>query len=144
LRCGQKFKEAKQIRELTMPIVRVDVPPISTQKKDVLRREIKRVINEILDPGQNGRFPETCKWIYVSIREAYGELGDGLPTVTIDTRPGRKQEQKLQLANTICDVFEKALGTRDVYVLLRETQAADHIGGGIPLPEWRPAVAVAS
>ena len=127
-----------------MPIVRVDVPPVSTKVKDVLRQEIKRVINEILDPGQNGRFPETCKWIYVSIREAYGELGDGLPTVTIDTRPGRKQEQKLKLANAICDVFEKTLGTRDVYVLLRETQAADHIGGGVPLPEWRPPVAVAS
>jgi phenylpyruvate tautomerase PptA (4-oxalocrotonate tautomerase family) len=128
-----------------MPIVRVDVPPISTQLKDVLRREIKRVINEIIDPGQNGRFPETCKWIYVSIREAYGELGDGLPTVTIDTRPGRKQEQKLRLANAICDVFQKTLGTRDVYVLLRETRAADHIGGGIPLPEWQqPAAAAAS
>jgi phenylpyruvate tautomerase PptA (4-oxalocrotonate tautomerase family) len=127
-----------------MPIVRVDVPPISTQLKDSIRQDIKRVINEIIDPGQNGRFPETCKWIYVSVREAYGALGDGLPTVTIDTRPGRKQEQKLRLANAICDVFEQHLGTRDVYVLLRETQAADHIGGGVPLPEWRPLVAAAS
>jgi len=124
-----------------MPIVRVDIPLGSAkQVKDTLRAEIKRVINEVLDPGQGGKFPETCKWIYVSVREAYGEIGDGLPTVTIDTRPGRKQEQKLRLANAICDVFEKAIGTRDVYVLLRETKAADHIGGGIPLPEWKPPV----
>jgi phenylpyruvate tautomerase PptA (4-oxalocrotonate tautomerase family) len=119
----------------------VDVPQVSTRIKDILRKEIKRVINETLDPGQSGRFPETCKWIYVSVREAYGELGDGLPTVTIDTRPGRRQDQKLQLANAICDIFESAIGTRDVYVLLRETNAADHIGGGVPLPEWRPAAA---
>jgi hypothetical protein len=51
----------------------------------------------------------------------------------------------LRLANAICDVFQKTLGTRDVYVLLRETRAADHIGGGVPLPEWQqPAVAAAS
>src|SRR5579871_5234461 len=126
-----------------MPIVRVDVPlGTNKQVKDVLRAEIKRAINEVLDPGQNGRYPETCKWIYVSIREAYGEIGDGLPTVTIDTRPGRKQEQKLRLANALCDVFEKAMRTRDVYVLLRETRAADHIGAGVPLPEWKPPVAV--
>jgi phenylpyruvate tautomerase PptA (4-oxalocrotonate tautomerase family) len=126
-----------------MPIVRVDVPLGTTrQVKDVLRAEIKRAINEVLDPSQNGKFPETCKWIYVSIREAYGEIGDGLPTVTIDTRPGRKQEQKLRLANAICDVFDQAMRTRDVYVLLRETRAADHIGAGVSLPEWKPPVLV--
>ena len=126
-----------------MPIVRVDVP-LNTPRttKDVLRAEIKRAINEVLDPGQGGKFPETCKWIYVSIREAYGEIGDGLPTVTVDTRPGRKQETKLRLANALCDVFDKAMHTRDVYVLLRETKAADHIGAGVPLPEWKPPVAV--
>ena len=26
----------------------------------------------------------------------------------------------------------------DVYVLLRTTAAADHIAGGVPLPEWQP------
>jgi phenylpyruvate tautomerase PptA (4-oxalocrotonate tautomerase family) len=122
-----------------MPIVRVDIPQgHSNETKDKLRAGIKGVIDEVLDPGQKGRHPETCKWIYVSIREAYAQLGDGLPTVTVDTRPGRKQEQKAQLARRICDVFEGALGTRDVYVLLRETPAADHIGAGVALPEWRP------
>jgi len=122
-----------------MPIVRVDVPSgISNEAKDRLRAGIKDAINKALDPGQNGRHPETCKWIYVSIREAYGKIGDGLPTVTIDTRPGRKQEQKAQVAKLICDVFDKVMGTRDVYVLLRTSEALDHIGGGAPLPEWRP------
>lgn len=123
-----------------MPIVRVDIPSgYSNDTKDSIRAGIKSAINDVLDPGQNGRHPETCKWIYVSVRESYGFLGDGLPTVTIDTRPGRKPEQKTRLAHRICDVFESTLGTRDVYVLLREVAAADHIGGGVPLPEWRPA-----
>lgn len=122
-----------------MPIVRVDVPEgCARAVKDELRSGIKAAIDEALDPGQKGRHPETCKWIYVSIREAYGEIGDGLPTVTIDTRPGRKQEQKDHVAKLICDVFEKAMGTRDVYVLLRTTEAADHLGGGVALPVWRP------
>jgi phenylpyruvate tautomerase PptA (4-oxalocrotonate tautomerase family) len=122
-----------------MPIVRVDVPSgVPNETKDRLRAGIKDAINKALDPGQNGRHPETCKWIYVSVREAYGKIGDGLPTVTIDTRPGRKQDQKAQVANMICDVFDKVMGTRDVYVLLRTSEAQDHIGGGVPLPEWRP------
>jgi phenylpyruvate tautomerase PptA (4-oxalocrotonate tautomerase family) len=122
-----------------MPIVRVDIPAgYSDRTKDQIRDGIKKAIDEVIDPGQKGRHPETRKWIYVSITEAYGKLGDGLPTVTIDTRPGRKQEQKTELARRLCDVFEKILGTRDVYLLLRESPAGDHIGGGTPLPEWRP------
>lgn len=123
-----------------MPIVRVDVP-IGTKNevKDRLRAGIKKAIDVALDPGQKGKFPETCKWIYVSVTEAYAKLGDGLPTVTIDTRPGRKQAQKAQVASLICDVFEKEMGTRDVYVLLRTTESDDHIGGGAPLPVWKPS-----
>jgi phenylpyruvate tautomerase PptA (4-oxalocrotonate tautomerase family) len=124
-----------------MPIVRVDIPSgYSNDVKDSIRSGIKSAIDEVLDPGQGGRHPETRKWIYVSVREAYGRLGDGLPTVTIDTRPGRSAEQKSKLAKRICDVFQAALGTRDVYVLLREVAAMDHIGGGTPLPEWRPVM----
>jgi phenylpyruvate tautomerase PptA (4-oxalocrotonate tautomerase family) len=116
----------------------VDIPigyPNST--KDDIRAGIKNAIDDVFDPAQKGRYPETLKWIYVSVREAYGSVGDGLPTVTIDTRPGRKPDKKAELARRICDVFESAMGTRDVYVLLREVPAADHIGGGVSLPEWR-------
>ncbi len=122
-----------------MPIVRVDIPAGHPDRtKDQIRAGIKEAIDAVLDPGQKGRFPETRKWIYVSISEAYGKLGDGLPTVTIDTRPGRRQEQKTEVARRICDLFERVLGTREVYVLLRESAAGDHIGGGVALPEWRP------
>ena len=123
-----------------MPIVRVDIPqghPDST--KDGLIADIRAAIDRIIDPAQQERFPETRKWIYVAVREAHGKLGAGLPTVTIDTRPGRKAEQKIALARAICDIFERRLGTRDVYVLLRPTPAEDHFGGGVPLPKWMPA-----
>lgn len=123
-----------------MPIVRVDIPTgFPNATKDQIRDGIKSAIDDVFDPAQRGKYPETRKWIYVSVREAYGSLGDGLPTVTVDTRPGRKPETKAELARRICDVFERTLGTRDVYVLLRETTAADHIGAGVSLPDWRPA-----
>lgn len=120
-----------------MPIVKIDIPSgYSDQLKDELREGIKEAIIDALDPGQNGRHPESCKWIYPSICEAYGKLGDGLPTVTVDTRPGRTKKQKFHLASLICDLFEKTLGTRDVYVLLRTTESDDHIAGGQALPVW--------
>lgn len=125
-----------------MPIVKVDVPegcPNAT--KDGLIADIKAAIDEIIDPAQQGQYPETRKWIYVAVRETYGKLGAGLPTVTIDTRPGRSAEQKLALARSICDIFDRRLGTQDVYVLFRSTPAEDHLGAGTPLPKWTPPIA---
>lgn len=122
-----------------MPIVRVQIPEgYSNEVKHRLADGLRDAINEAIDPGQNDRFPETRKWIYPAITEAYGELGRGLPTVTIDTRPGRTQEQKDLVAKLICDLFEEVMGTRDVYVLLRTTEAADHLAGGTALPVWQP------
>jgi hypothetical protein len=105
--------------EDSMPIVRVDVPHhVSNEIKDDLRAGIRDTINTALDPGQQGRHPEACEWIYVSITEAYDKMGDGLPTVTIDTRPGCAREKNDMVARLIRDVFDKVMGTRDVYVLL--------------------------
>lgn len=122
-----------------MPIVRVQIPEgYSTEIKEQLVVGLRDAINASIDPGQNNRFPETRKWIYPSITEAYGELGKGLPTVTIDTRPGRPQEAKDLCAKLICDLFEKVMDTREVYVLLRESSTADHLAGGVALPVWTP------
>ena len=122
-----------------MPIVRVDIPRGYTDAhKERLRQGIRQAVDEALDPAQKERFPETRKWIYVSIHEAFGEIGDGLPTVTIDTRPGWSRERKDLCAKLICDVFETYMNTRDVYVLLRTTEAADHLTGAGALPEWNP------
>jgi phenylpyruvate tautomerase PptA (4-oxalocrotonate tautomerase family) len=121
-----------------MPIVRVDIPYGYTDAhKERLRQGIKDAIDQALDPAQRGRHPGARKWIYVSVHEALGKIGDGLPTVTVDTRPGRSQEQKDLCAKLICDVFEVYMDTRDVYVLLRTTEAVDHLTGADTLPEWK-------
>ena len=63
-----------------MPIVRIDIPTgYSNDVKDRIREGIKDAINVAIDPGQQGRHPETCKWIYPSITEAYGDLVLGCP-----------------------------------------------------------------
>ena len=122
-----------------MPIVRVDIPRGYTDAhKERLRQGIRQAVDEALDPAQKERFPDARKWIYVSIHEAFGEIGDGLPTVTIDARPGRSRERKDLCAKLICDVFETYMNTREVYVLLRTTEAADHLTGAGALPEWNP------
>lgn len=119
-----------------MPIVRVDIPHGYTDAhKERLRQGIKNAIDQALDPAQQGRHPEARKWIYVSVHEALGKIGDGLPTVTIDIWPGRSQEQKDLCAKLICDVFETYMDTRDVYVLLRTTEAVDHLTGADALPK---------
>lgn len=114
-----------------MPIVRVDIPEGYTDAhKERLRKGIKRAIDEALSPA-------TGKWIYVSVREAFGAIGDGLPTVTIDIAPGPPQARKDLCAGLIRDVFETYMDTRDVYVLLRTTEAADHLTGADAPPERR-------
>ncbi len=122
-----------------MPIVRVDIPEGYTDAhKERLRRGIRRAVDEALAPAREERFPATGKWVYVSVREAFGEIGDGLPTVTVDIAPGLPQARKDLCAGLIRDVFETYMNTRDVYVLLRTTEAADHLTGADAPPERRP------
>lgn len=119
-----------------MPIIRIAIPQgVPDHRKEALRTGVKRVAEEILDPGEQGTRPEIERWVYVSVQEAWGALGDGLPTVTIDGRAGRREELKRRLAQRICETFDQAMGTRDVYVLFRETAAGNHLPGGCPLPE---------
>lgn len=122
-----------------MPIVRIQIPSgFTDQTKGKLRDAVREAIKVAIDPGQQGRSPETERWIYVSITEAFGELGAGLPTITVDTRPGRRRDQKDHLARLVGDIFAEHIGSADVYLLFRESAAADHMGGTESLPEWRP------
>ena len=48
-----------------MPIVRIDIPTgYSNAVKDRIREGMKQAIIEAIDPGQNGRHPETCNLQY--------------------------------------------------------------------------------
>ncbi len=118
-----------------MPIVRADVPiGFSDPRKEALRGAIKAAIIKALAPKET-------KYIYVAIRDVFAPVGDGAPSVTVDLRPGRETERKDLLAAAISGAFAEAAGIdpRDVYLLFRETDAANHYCGGMPLADWVPA-----
>ena len=76
--------------------------------------------------------PKQVKYDYVSIREAYGIIGDGLPVIDVDLRPGREPERKKGLVDGIAEVLNETLGVKaeDIYCIFRETPASDHYTGG--------------
>ena len=118
-----------------MPIIRVEVPEgTETGKKVNIRNQVKQAVLDTLAPKET-------KYDYVAIREVFGEIGDGLPLVSVDLRPGREVARKKALVDAISEVLKREINVdpADVYVLFRETQAADHYTGGEPLPEWVPA-----
>ncbi len=118
-----------------MPIVRIVVPESTpTNTKSRIRDEIKRAVLLTLAPKET-------KYDYVSVSEAFGVIGDGLPIVDVDLRPGRSPERKKALVNEVSRIFFDTLNIKseDIYVLFRENPAENHYTGGAPLPEWQPA-----
>lgn len=118
-----------------MPVIRVEVPKPTPE--DVQRRIRSAVKQAVLDTLA----PKETKYDYVAIREVIGEIGDGVPLVTVDLRPGREPSRKKALVDAIAKVLKKELNIepRDVYVLFRENPAENHYCGGAPLPAWVPA-----
>jgi phenylpyruvate tautomerase PptA (4-oxalocrotonate tautomerase family) len=117
-----------------MPVVRVDIPHgHSNDTKAALKEAIRDAIITTIDP-------KITKYIYIAIRDAYAEFGDGAPLITVDLRPGRETERKAALAESLSKAFTEALGNRpeDLYLLFRETPASQHYCGGQPLPDWQP------
>ncbi len=118
-----------------MPVIRVEVPRgVAIEVQQRLRQEVKAAVLRTLAPKE-------AKYDYVAVREVVGEIGDGVPLVTVDLRPGREPERKKALVDAIADVLDRELGVdpADVYVLFRENPAENHYTGGEPLPDWIPA-----
>lgn len=118
-----------------MPVIRIDVPEgTQPEIKKRIRDSVKQAVLDTLAPKET-------KYDYVAVREAFAELGDGLPLVTVDLRPGREPERKKALVDAIAEVMHTELGSDpvDLYVLFRETPAENHYTGGTPLPAWVPA-----
>ncbi len=118
-----------------MPLIRVVIPEgTSPEKKDNIRTNIKEAVLRTLAPKET-------KYDYVSISEAFGVIGDGLPVVDVDLRPGRSPERKKALVDEISRILLEELNVKeeDIYVLFRENIAENHYTGGTPLPEWKPA-----
>ena len=118
-----------------MPVIRVEVPsgtPADTQ--EAIRTAVKAAVLQTLAPKET-------KYDYVAVREVVGEIGDGVPLVEVDLRPGREPERKKALVDAIAGILNDTMGVEaiDVYVVFRENPAENHYCGGAPLAPWAPA-----
>jgi len=118
-----------------MPVIRIEVPegtPATIKQR--IRLGAKQAVLDTLAPKET-------KYDYVAVREVYAEIGDGVPLITVDLRPGREAERKQALADAIARLLKVELNVEetDVYVLYRENPAENHYCGGQPLPAWVPA-----
>jgi phenylpyruvate tautomerase PptA (4-oxalocrotonate tautomerase family) len=118
-----------------MPVIRIEVPegvPSATKKR--IREGVKQAVLDTLAPKET-------KYDYVAVTEVFAELGDGVPLITVDLRPGRDATRKKSLVDAIAAILKTELGSDpvDLYVLFRETPAENHYTGGTPLPAWVPA-----
>ncbi len=118
-----------------MPVIRIEVPEgVSVEIKHRIRAGAKQAVLDTLAPKET-------KYDYVAVREVFGEIGDGVPLITVDLRPGREPERKKALTDALSELLKKELGVdaQDVYVLYRENPAENHYCGGEPLADWVPA-----
>ena len=118
-----------------MPVIRIEVPEgTPASKKQRIRLGTKQAVLDTLAPKET-------KYDYVAVREVCAEIGDGVPLITVDLRPGREAERKQALADAIARLLKVELNVEetDVYVLYRENPAENHYCGGQPLAAWVPA-----
>ena len=118
-----------------MRVIRIEVPEgIVADVKRRIREGAKQAVLDTLAPKET-------KYDYVAVREVFGEIGDGVPLITVDLRPGREPERKKALTDALSKLLKKELDVEpcDVYVLYRENPAENHYCGGEPLAPWVPA-----
>ena len=118
-----------------MPLIRIDIPEgVSTDIKKQIHFKVREVVLKTLAPKE-------IKYDYVSIREAFGFIGDGFPVIDVDLRPGRDAIRKKALVDDISEILKDTLNIskEDIYCLFRETPAHNHYTGGEALPEWVPS-----
>ena len=118
-----------------MPVIHFEVPtgtPVETQ--EAIRVATKEAVLRILAPKEP-------KYDHVGVRETVGAIGDGLPLVEVDLRPGREPARKKALVDAIAEILNETMGVAaaDIYVLFRETPAENHYTGGAPMAPWTPA-----
>lgn len=117
-----------------MPRVSIDIPSgLSSSSIEIVRVRVKKTIYEILTTKEE-------KYDYVVIREVHAEIGDGAPFISIDLRPGRSSKQKQAFVDIVAEIIFDELGIEreDIYILFRETEAANHFCGGKPISDFVP------
>ena len=101
----------------------------------------KQIYSKVREVVLKTLAPKEVKYDYASIREAFGYIGDGLPVIDVDLRPGRDARRKKALVDGVSEVLKQTLNIskEDVYCLFRETLAHNHYTGGELLSEWVPS-----
>ena len=96
-----------------MPLIRISVPEgTATDKKQIIHKRVREVVLKTLAPKK-------VRYDYVSITEAFGVIGDGLPVIDVDLRPGREPERKKGLVDGIAEVLNETMGVdaEDIYCI---------------------------
>ncbi len=108
-----------------MLIIRIYIPPgYLPENKEALRQAVK-------DAALAALTIDASDHVYVSVHEAHGRMGDGLPTVIIDTKPLADAERKRALASQVSQavVLHAGVTFEQVYLLIREIGAENHFVG---------------
>ena len=74
-----------------MPVIRVEVPD-NTDRETMLRirQGVKQAVLDTLAPKET-------KYDYVAVSGVVAEIGDGVPLIAVDLRPGREVARKKAL-----------------------------------------------
>ncbi len=108
-----------------MLIAHIHIPPgYLLDYKETVRQAVKTAAATALDIADQNL-------VYVSVYEAHGRIGDGLPTVMLDVMPITDPERKAALAAQVAQAVSAHAGGSidDAYVLIRETATENHYCG---------------
>lgn len=116
-----------------MPIVRIDLPHgfADADAMEKVRVETKTAVLKTLSPKDS-------RHDYVVVAEAVGKIGDGMPVVNVDMRPGREPDRKAEFAELVSECLSRNLNIdpKHVFVLYRESDPINFFIGDGFLPEW--------
>lgn len=108
-----------------MLIAHIHIPPgYLLDYKETVRQAVRTAAATALDIADPNL-------VYVSVSEAHGRIGDGLPTVMLDLPPIADPQRKAALAAQVAQAVAAHAGgsTDDVYLLIRETASENHYFG---------------
>lgn len=114
-----------------MLLIRIHIPPgYLPENKEAIRQAVK-------DAALAALTIDASHHVYVSVHEAHGRMGDGLPTVIIDSEPLVDAERKQALASQVSQAVASHAGTTvgQIYLLIREIVAENHFVGVASEPD---------
>ena len=120
-----------------MPIVQIHLPKNAGDEATLERIRVA-CRQHVLDTLSADRAHHD----YVTVGEVLGKMGDGVPLVKVDQRPGREKWRKEQFSQRIAKTIADELGCKEThcFVVFREspTEHNFYVGDGFLTP-FNPA-----